>query len=188
MQRLYCYVDESGQDTKSEVFIVVAVISDKEQYMLRQKLSEIENMAKTGHRKWHKSRSERRMKYLRLVLNQKIGKGDVYVGHFKKPLPYFLPMLEVLEKSIKKKVKEKYRATVYIDGIDRKKAAELTNALRLRGISLEFVKSRKDESEPVIRLADMWSGCIRGAMLGKKEESAIFKEAKEIQYLEDITK
>jgi hypothetical protein len=34
---------------------------------------------------------------------------------------------------------------------------DLTNALRTRGVSLELVKDRRDEDEPLIRLADLWA-------------------------------
>ncbi len=67
MQKFYCYIDETGQDTKSEVFVVVAVVSEKEQNKLREKLMDIEKISKTGHRKWHKSKPERRLKYLQMV-------------------------------------------------------------------------------------------------------------------------
>ena len=56
-------------------------------------------------------------------------------------------------------------------------AAELTNALRLRGVSLEMVRGRRDESEPLIRLADMWAGCIRAATLGAAAERALLDRA-----------
>ena len=100
MQKLYCYVDESGQDPKSEIFIVVAVVSDEEQDVLRKQLLEIERLARTGKRKWHKSRPERSFKYLQSVLEKGIGKGEVYFGRYKKPLPYFLPILETVERAI----------------------------------------------------------------------------------------
>lgn len=188
MQKIYCYVDESGQDVGSAFFVVVVVISFQDQGILRQELTEIEKVAKTGGRKWHKSRSERRMKYLRMALERKIGKGDVFFGRYKKPLPYFLPILEMLEKAIKKKARGMYKARVYIDGIDHKKASELTNALRLRSISLEHIKSRRDESEPLIRLADMWAGCVRGALLGHRKVKAIVVKAKQARYLYEVTK
>jgi hypothetical protein len=75
---------------------------------------------------------------------------------------------------------------VFVDGIDRKKAAELTNALRLRGVSLELVRSRRDESEPLIRLADRWAGCIRRALSGHREEQALFERALETNYIRRI--
>ncbi len=156
--------------------------------MLRQNLIEIEKSAKTGQRKWHKSRAERRINYLQMVLERKVGKGEIFFGRYNKPIPYFLPALDLLEKAIKKQGKGAYRARVYIDGIDQKKAGELTNALRVKGISLELVKSRRDESEPLIRLADMWAGCIRGASLGKVLEKELVEKAEKEEYLQNLTK
>ena len=188
MQKLYCYVDESGQDAGSEFFVVAAIVSEQEQEKLRDSILQVEKITKSGGKKWHKLRSENRVKHLNIILDQKIGKSDVCFGCFKKPIPYSFPIIEVVEKSIKRKVKRKYSAIVYIDGIDRKKAAELTNALRMRGVSLRFIKSRRDESEPLIRLADMWAGCIRGALLGKRENIKILARAKKEKYLYDVAK
>jgi hypothetical protein len=188
MQKLYCYVDETGQDPPSEFFIVVAVVSDRDQSLFRKELVDIESIASTGQRKWHKSRPERRMKYLQTVMQKKVGLGEVYFGRYKKPLPYFLPILETIEKAITHKAKGEYRAEVFIDGIDKKKAAELTNALRLRQVRLDMIRSRRDESEPLIRLADMWAGCIRAAFLGKREAKELFELAKQSGYLIELTK
>ncbi|MEK7164901.1 MAG: hypothetical protein AAB779_03050, partial [Patescibacteria group bacterium] len=149
---------------------------------------DIENKAETGRRKWHKSRPERRCRYISLTLKQEIGKGDIYYGRFKKPLPYFLPLLETIERSIKETAQKEYRAIIYIDGIDRQKAAEMTNALRIRGIKLKLVRSQRDEAEPLIRLADMWAGCIRAALLGRTEENRLLTRAVKAKYLKEITK
>ncbi len=186
MQKLYCYVDETGQDAGSEFFVVVAVVSDKDQDLLRVELHRIEGFAKIGKRKWHKADSEKRKQFLELAIKERIGYGEIYYGQYQKPLPYFLPILEVLEKSIRDKAKEEYKVIIYIDGIDRKKAAELTNALRLRGVKLEPVRSARDESEPLIRLADRWAGCIRASFLGKQNEKKLFESAREKGYLRSV--
>jgi hypothetical protein len=70
--------------------------------------------------------------------------------------------------------------------MDKKKAAELTNALRIRGVKLKLVKGRRDESEPVIRLADMWAGCIRSALLGNEEAQQILNKALATKYIKRI--
>jgi hypothetical protein len=132
--KLYCYIDETGQDDASSMFIVVAVISVQEQEPLREALVRIEKEAGTGGRKWHKSSASRRLRYLSLAFEKKIAAGEIFFGSYQKPLPYFFPMLEVLEHAIKKKATHPYTARIFVDGIDRKKAAELTNALRLRGV------------------------------------------------------
>ena len=145
MQKLYCYVDESGQDPKSEVFVVVAIVSAKNQAQVKKELTDIEDIAETHKLKWHKTRHDRKMRYLSLVINRKIAAGDVYTAHYQKPIPYFFPLIDLLEK-----------------------ARELTNALRVSGISLRMIKGCRDESEPLIRLADMWAGCMRSALLGQR--------------------
>jgi hypothetical protein len=164
-------------------FIAVAVVSAQEQEQLRLALLAIEHAAGTGRRKWHKSRPERRLHYLNLVLGKSAGRGDVFYGSYPKPLPYFFPILEVLEHAIKLKAVKPYTARVFVDGIDRRKAVELTNELRLRDVSLELVRSRRDESEPLIRLADMWAGCSRSALLGATEEQSLLQKALETNYL-----
>jgi hypothetical protein len=171
-EKLYCYVDETGQDPASGIFVVVVVVSAEDQEALRQALMDIEDAAGTGRRKWHKSRSERRLLYLRMVPEGNLICADVFYGVYQKPIPYFFPMLEVLEGAIKSKGQLNTTARVFVDGIDRQKASELTNALRVRGVSLEKVRSRRDESEPMIRLADMWAGCIRAARGGSQAGSA----------------
>ena len=82
-----------------------------------------------------------------------------------------------MERAIRANAHEPYTARVIIDGIDRQKAAELTNALRDRGVTLDMVRGKKDESEPLIRLADMWAGCIRAAMLGRGAEREMLQRA-----------
>ena len=82
---------------------------------------------------------------------------------------------------------ERYQANIYVDGIDQLKAQELTNALRASGISLHLVQSRRDESEPLIRLADMWAGCMRSAFLNHKDAQYMLKKAQKQQYLIDLT-
>lgn len=186
MQKLYCFVDETGQDIGSEDFIVVTVVSDKDQEKTRDALLEIENVAKVGIRKWHKSKPERRMRYLQLVLSRGIGSGEVYVSRYRKPVSYFMAIAETIEKAIKDKAEENYQALVYIDGIDKKKARELTTLLRLRGIQLASIKGRRDDSEPFIRLADRWAGCIRRAHLHHKSEQEIITQAKERHYLKEL--
>jgi hypothetical protein len=145
-QKLYCYVDETGQDARSRVFIVVAVVKAGEQDKERVALTRIEHAAETNQLKWHKTENSRRLKYLKLVLEKGLG-GEVFFGSFQKPLPFFFPTLEVIEAAIKTVAIPPYTTRIFVDGIDRKKAAELTNALRVRGVSLEMVRARRDESE-----------------------------------------
>lgn len=185
IQKLYCYADETGQDARSNVFIVAAVVSEQEQNIFRQQISDTEQDSGIGSSKWSNASQDRRIKFLRLVLERDVGKGDILYGTYKKPIPYFYPMLDLIAKAIKAKAKDSYKTKVYVDGIDRKKARELTNALRIEGIVLGLVKGRRDESEPLIRLADRWAGCVRAALEGNKEAKVLVERAKREGYLRE---
>lgn len=185
-QKLYCYVDETGQDARSDVFVVVAVVSEQEQAKLRQDITSAEQEAGIGLSKWSNASHKRRIRFLEIVLEREIGKGDIFYGSYEKPIPYFLPMLDLVAKAIKAKAKGQYQTKVYIDGIDQKKARKLTNALRVEGISLGMVRGRRDESEPLIRLADRWAGCIRAVLEGNRDAKPVVKRANQSGYLQEL--
>jgi hypothetical protein len=105
--------------------VVAAVVTPENQDELRRALTAIEDAAGTGRRKWHKSRSERRLRYLALALERNVAAGCVFFGVYRKPLPSFFPVIEVLERAIKAKARGPYAARVFVDGIDRQKAHEL---------------------------------------------------------------
>src|SRR5437867_639712 len=104
MQRLYCYVDETGQDSASSIFVVVAVVTAQEQEPLRQALMDIGDVAGTGCRKWHKSKFSRRLRYDRSTVREprlqfdrddlgRDGNRDVHVRQCRRPGDLDLPGL-----------------------------------------------------------------------------------------------
>lgn len=63
MRKLYCYVDESGQDTEGRIFVVaVVVVSDKE--ALLQLCEQFERESGKGKFKWGKAENTARLAYL----------------------------------------------------------------------------------------------------------------------------
>ena len=162
-QKLYCYVDETGQDPRAELFIVVAVVDNTTQDALRSRLIILEEKLEIDRRKWkmakrNKKYFNRSKKFLGLVLNEKI--ATVYFKHFKKPVVYYDAIIDTIEKAIKSQAKGDYQAIIYIDGADKKNCQRIGMALKKRKIKLTTPRSARDESEPLIRLADRWAGCI----------------------------
>mgnify|MGYP000732879227 CR=1 FL=1 len=47
-KKLYCYVDESGQDTKGALFFVSIILTRAENNNLREKLEKIEQQSDKG--------------------------------------------------------------------------------------------------------------------------------------------
>lgn len=178
-QKLYCYVDESGQDVGSDLFIVVAVVTWNDVEGLRLSLIELEKQLKIGNKKWHKLRPSSRTEFMSVFLGRKYSNLKIYFGRFKKPVPYFFPMLEVVQKSLISFPKP-IKAIVIIDGLDAISAKKMTNALRTKHLHLKLVKGRRDESEVLIRLVDRFAGCLRQAFLdhNKECEELIFRAEK----------
>ena len=185
-QKLFCFVDETGQDTRSDYFIVVTIVSAGDQNAIKDALVRIEQQSKLGGKKWHKSRSPERESFLEQVLAARVAEGEVFFSRYRKPLPFFLPMLETITKAIQAVAEADYQAIIYVDGIDKKKSRELTNALRLKGIKALHVRSARDESEPMIRLADRWAGCIRNGEEGHENAKAVYTQAVATQYLKEV--
>lgn len=121
MRPLYVYVDESGQDPLSEVFVVVAVVSADDQTSLRNALLAIESEARTHGLKWRKTKNDRRTRYLSLALRRHIAAGKIYLGRYRKPVPHFYPVLDVIERAVARTAQGgRGTARVYVDGLNKK--------------------------------------------------------------------
>src|SRR5437879_5469665 len=66
--KLYCYVDETGQDTKGRLYIVVAVLSEEPREQLYEALLAAEHESGKGKLKWHKNSTEKRDTYIAKAL------------------------------------------------------------------------------------------------------------------------
>ena len=185
-KKYYCYVDESGQDVGSDVFITAAVISAGDQHAFRSELETIERQTKIFKRKWYRAGYEQRLAFIKRILESGHKFGQSFYIVYKKPILFFFPWIEVINSAITSVAQENYRAQVYVDGIDRKRAEELTNTLRAKGIKLSFVKSARDETEAFIRLADRFVGLARAAKEQKGEYLKLLNEAKALQIITEI--
>jgi hypothetical protein len=74
-QKLYVYVDETGQDTLGDLFIVSVVITEGDREALEEQLREIEIHSGKGRRKWMKTRPQQRAAFMREVLKLPMLKG-----------------------------------------------------------------------------------------------------------------
>ncbi len=185
-QKLYCYVDETGQDAGSKAFIVVAVIVTSNIEAARQRLHELEKSTKIGVIKWHKSNYKFRIQFLEEFLRQDNSDLHIYFLKVKKPVFYWLPTVEVLQKSLPNHSTAETQVIVCIDGLDQFSAKKYTNALRTKMLKVKLAKGPRDESEPLIRLADRWAGCIRMALSANKDCDTLVARAKKRGVLKEI--
>ena len=67
MQKLYCYVDENGIETKGRIFIVAMVVIGIDPQKIIAQCEEIERLSLKGTSKWRKTKHTHRIDYLRRV-------------------------------------------------------------------------------------------------------------------------
>ena len=177
IQKLYCFVDETGQDAGSGVFIVVCIVILGNPESLDLLLIELENKMGIGITKWHKTQHLRRLAFLVNFVEKMYKNIKVYYGLFKKPINYQISTLKVIQKCLDNYLEIKFEAVVYIDGINTVSAKKFTKDLRNKKFYLKLVKGIKDESMSLIRLADRWAGCLRLVIEGNQDAKSLVKKA-----------
>lgn len=176
MQKLYCYVDESGQDTKGTLFVVALVVAGEAREQVRALLQQIEeNSGK--HKKWKKTIPAKKIAYLERVLGLPALKGKLLYAHYQQTTNYSDLIMDTIAKGIHTTVRGAYTATVLIDALGKHQRKTVGAQLRKRHIHLEKVRGLTDENDEFIRLADTLAGFVRDAIEHDSIMEPIFRKA-----------
>jgi hypothetical protein len=167
MQKLFCYVDETGQDTRGELFIVAVVATGQERDQLRRTCEAIERDSRKGRRKWVKTTYSRRLAYIQKVLEKPIFRGKLNFAVYRDTQDYSSLTVQVIIRALHITSETDYGATILIDGLPRSMEQVVGLQLRRSGIHAKKVRGLKDESDALIRLADAICGLVRGAIEGQ---------------------
>lgn len=188
MNKLYCYVDETGQDTGGLFFIVAIVITDERQRELEEYLESVE--AAIGKKtKWMKTSDAVRQTYIS-ALARKPFPGMIFTKNYRDGKAGF-DELEVLATAQALNLyrgahdipEEDYRATVIVDGLSKTMAVRMGREFRKLGVKTRKVVGRRDESSAAVRLADAMAGLIREAHEGRTEYVKLEKKLKRARIL-----
>lgn len=163
-QKLYAFVDESGQDTKGRIFIVSVLVLGKEKDFLSVVLEEKERTSGKKNVKWNKSRPALRKAYLEEILRLSQLKGKIFVEHFTDAKKYLELTSYSTAKAILRSAGENYKVTIFVDGLKGGELSVFTKGLRALRIRTKKVRGvKKDENNPYIRLVDAICGLARDA-------------------------
>ena len=189
-QKLYCYVDETGQDTKGRLYIVVAVATTEPREQLYEALEAAEHESGKGKRKWHHNSTQKRDSYIAKTLQAGIHL-HVYYQVFEGPeLSYEMTTVLATANAINSFVQREnitnYKATIIIDGLPRSMQGRVGKLLRNSGIKTKSVRGERDETNPGIRLADAVAGLLRQSYQGDAHFQAIKEELEDIGTLEHL--
>lgn len=186
-RKLYCYVDEAGQDTQGELFVVAIVVTDQERDRAIQVCEAIEGETGKGRVKWIKTRNDRRVAYIRRILQQPTFQGKLNFAIYRDTQDYLPLTIQTIARAILAHAQEPYKATVLIDGLPHSQRRDVGRCLRHLGVRIRKVRGvRKDESDALIRLADALCGFVRAAIEDHEEMKALFEWAKQKGYLKEL--
>lgn len=169
-KKLYCYVDETGQDTTGNLFIVSVVIIGNEQDYCRGLCERIEVESGKGKAKWIKAGYNQKLDYITRVLYEPYFAGKLFYATHRNTVEYQDATVRTIGGGLACFAKEDYKATVFIDALPKKVEQQVGLGLRRLGANVKKVRGpKKDEHEPIIRLADTLCGLARSTYDGKAD-------------------
>ena len=175
-QKLYCYVDESGQDTEGRFFLVAVVITGNSRDELQQKLEEIEHRTRKGRVKWHRTGLSRRLVYIRSILDLPEMFGALDFAQYANSKAYLDLTVDAIA-GVMERQPAYDRLSVIVDGLLPGEIAKFKLRLNERRVHARKIVGVRDESDPLIRLADALAGFVRDALEGKPDIRPVYDYA-----------
>jgi hypothetical protein len=168
--KIYCFVDESGQDTQGKLFLVAIVVTDDNIDKYRDLCQSVERSSHKGKTKWADSKFDCRMSYIANILHIPDFRGRLFYSSFLNTKHYQDATIKAIIQVLQNLSDPISKATVYIDALPRSLEQSVILGLRRAGLHIAKVRGiAKDENEALIRLADALCGFARGAIDGNQD-------------------
>jgi hypothetical protein len=138
--------------------------------------------------KWNKTRRATRLQFARLVLGDARFAGKLfYTWRRQSAQPDYDHETVAGIKDVFATwfTRREYTAEIYIDGISKAKRQDYQTELRRLDVQVHKVHLARDESYPLIRLADTIAGLVRAALEGDAEAEKIVRQAKKLDTLRE---
>jgi hypothetical protein len=176
--KFYCYVDETGQDTRGELFIVSVIVTQDERDRLEQELERIERESGKGRVKWMEARDEARMEYIKRVLALSELKGKLTYLPFTDTRDYLSSTVIAVAQAIAVRANAADAVTVFVDGLPHARVKWFATSLRHLRVPVKKVRGvRREEASALMRLADALCGFVRAALEGRIECVKLLEDA-----------
>ena len=187
-RKLYCYVDETGQDARSEMFIVSVMVADENRDQLRQICEAIEAETGKGQVKWIRTAYDRRLAYIRRVLDITPFRGKLNFAVYIASDNYLALTVRTIARALTAAGENDCKVTVLIDGLPRSQERMVGSQLRQQHIHPRKVRGiKKDENDALIRLADALCGFVRAAREGQPTMRKLFEQGIQSRMLVDVS-
>ena len=178
--KLYCYVDETGQDGLQKFFLVSVVITDSlRKQGIEQQLETIEEETGKKKLKWTKTKMSIRKLFIEKIIRTKGLKNSIFYSMYPDGKAYtHLTSLSVA-KAVFAKNENNYTVTVIIDGLTKKDTEKVRRDLKQLKVKYDNIRGMKDEQSAFLRLADCFAGFIRDYIEKQPYAKDLFKQLKE---------
>ncbi len=167
--KLYCYTDETGQDTEGKLYAVTSIIVDGRRDEMLNFLEAVEEHSNKGSRKWNHSKET--FDFLQKALTKNRFKNSIFFKVFNNTKEYenltALAIIAGIKAYLSINNIGKYKMTIIIDALKGKQQLVLGPKLRDEGIRTEKIKGARDDTNALVRLADTVVGLIREGEQGK---------------------
>ncbi len=185
--KFYCYVDETGQDTRGRMFVVATVVVASSREGEKQVLQQIEGASGKGRKKWTKATRDQRKAYARQVVENSAFRGHLFFARFERTTDYLCCVFDTIAWALAEVAgRESYEATILIDGLGKTEYHRAGTELRHRGVHTKKVRGLRDERDEFIRLADALCGLIRDCEDGDTDLGRLYMRGVENEVIREI--
>ncbi len=161
-EKLFCYVDETGQDTLGQLFIVSVVVLAEDRDRLRRDLEQIEGDSGKIQRKWTRSTPRQREGYMQSVLKHPGLAGKLHYSIYPQGGRAYVELtILATAKAINSSSRENQPATIF----------------RQLRVKVHKVRGMKDQNDVFIRLADSLAGFVRDGLTGDEHFKKLYADA-----------
>ncbi len=187
MEKLYAYVDETGQDTQGTLFIVAVVVASPRE-ALRRSLEVLERETGKGRTKWIKTRKAARLTFWRrFAAEASAAWATIWVGRLLGSRDYVPFVIATTARAILGTAGEaKYRVTVLVDGLRWQEQRRFAKGLRERRVKVRKVRGLRGSTDPFLRLADAAAGLARAAYEGQSEFRELYQRMVERGLIREV--
>ncbi len=188
-KKFFCYIDETGQDTRGNLFIVSVVVTNEEKDRFVQVCEKIEQETGKGRVKWIKTAYDRRLTYIRQIIDNPIFQEKLHFAVYHNRRDYLPLTIRTIALALEATGEIDYKATILIDGLPRTQERLVGGQLRRLGVRTKKVRGvKKDENDALIRLADAVCGFVRAALEGQPAMQKLFERGIQAGVIKNLSK
>ncbi len=187
MQKLYCYVDETGQDTLGTFFLVSVIVIESERDEANTILEAAGQKSGKGKVKWRAAKLSLKQAYIEAILAERLCQGRLTCSVYKETSDYLRDTAHAVHLAIAHfATTSDYKATIIVDGLEGSNEQLFRNYIRDFGIRFKTVRGVKDEANAFVRLADALSGFARAGLEEHEVFTPMLKQAQAKNYILEL--